>query len=67
MSLFCGYEEDKVEIKDPPTENDDVSSKKYADTKLALSGGTMTEDIDMNSNSLTGIPTPANNSNAISK
>ena len=46
-SLFYGYEEDKVEIKDPPTENYDIDIKKYTHTKLALSGRTMTGDINM--------------------
>ena len=31
MSLFYGYE-DKIDIKDPPTENDNINSKKYTDT-----------------------------------
>ena len=33
MSLFYRYE-NKIDIKDPPTEDDNISSKKYTDTKL---------------------------------
>ena len=35
-------------VNDPPTENDDISSKKYTDTKLVSSGWKMTGHININ-------------------
>ena len=39
--------EHKIDIKDPPIEDDDISSKIYTDTKLSKSGRTMSGDLDM--------------------
>lgn len=61
-----------------PTEPDQASNKQYVDTgdsrlqsqvdaKLPLSGGTMTGAIVMNNQAITGLPEPANNSDAATK
>lgn len=61
-----------------PTEPDQASNKQYVDTgdsrlqeqvnaKLPLSGGTMTGAIVMNNQAITGLPTPANPTDAVTK
>ena len=67
MSLFYGYEEDKIEIKDTSTENRGIVGKKYADTKLSKSGETMSGDLDTNLHKLKIIPAAINYTDPISK
>lgn len=61
-----------------PTEPDHAANKQYVDTgdtilqaqvnaKLPLSGGTMTGAIVMNNQAITGLPTPANLTDAVTK
>ena len=66
MSRFYGYE-DKIDIKDPPTEDDNINSKKYTDTKLLKRSGTMSGDLDMNLYKLKNIPAAINRTDPISK
>ena len=62
-----------------PTSNSDAVNKSYVDTAIAgvsggitgaylpLSGGTMTGDINLNSNKVTGLPVPTTSSDAATK
>ena len=61
----------KVINEGDPTNNQDLSTKKYTDDqdalKLNLSGGTMSGSIAMGNNPITGLPTPLSNDQATSK
>ena len=61
----------KVTNAGDPTNNQDLSTKKYTDDqdalKLNLSGGTMSGSIAMGNNPITGLPTPLSNDQATSK
>lgn len=50
-----------------PTNSADAATKAYADTKLALSGGTMTGAIAMSNNLITGLATPSASTDAANK
>lgn len=50
-----------------PTSTDNAATKGYADTKLALSGGTMTGNINMGSHKITNLLTPTGANEAATK
>ena len=50
-----------------PTFGHEAATKDYADTKLSLAGGRMTNSINMGSNEITNLATPTGNSNASTK
>ena len=52
-------------LKDPEF-GGEAATKDYADEKLALTGGTMTGSINMGTHEITNLPTPTENSNAVS-
>ena len=53
MSLNLATQDLGTLVVRQPTQNDEVSNKSYADSKLSLSGGTMSGDLDLNSNNIT--------------
>jgi len=50
-----------------PTDNTDAATKAYADTKLALAGGTMTGAIAMGTSKITGLGNPDADTDAANK
>jgi hypothetical protein len=50
-----------------PTDGTDAVTKTYADTKLALTGGTMTGAIAMGTSKITGLGTPTDDADAANK
>lgn len=50
-----------------PTSNADAATKAYADSKLALAGGTMTGAIAMGTSKITGLGTPTDAADAATK
>ena len=57
----------KVTGLSDPTENTDAANKAYADTKLALTGGSMSGELDMAGHTLYGLPAPAEETDAANK
>ena len=55
-----------LKLKDP-TDGKEPATKDYADTKLALTGGTMTGSINMGTHEITNLANPTGNSNAATK
>ena len=55
-----------LNLKDPAT-GKEPATKDYADTKLALTGGTMTGSINMGTHEITNLATPTGNANATTK
>lgn len=65
MSGGINMNNHKITSLSDPSNVQDAANKRYADTKLALSGGTMTGDINMNWWSLKKVSNPTDYADAV--